>query len=216
MHAALASPTRRRLLGLLRAGDTAGDAHDLALASGLHLSTVRFHLEVLARAGLLVRYPQRQGGVGRPRTAYLPISRGGADQGAAYQQLARLLAAHLSDTTEGRSARAEQAGVAWSEQLVPAAVTGAARTVGEAAHQVTGLFVELGFDPELTTIGADREIALHACPFRGVAREHPEVVCSVHLGLLHGSLIRLGVPAVSRLLPFVEPELCIAQLAPGR
>ncbi len=211
VHAALASPTRRRLLELLRAGDTPRDAHDLARAIGLHLTTIRFHLEVLRRAGLLVSRPHPQAGVGRPRTAYAPVSRGGADT---YQGLAGLLAAHLSDTAEGRAARAEQAGLAWAEHLVPA-VTGADRSVDEAARQVSGLFAEIGFDPELTAAGAGRQIALHACPFRAVAREHPEVVCSVHLGLLRGSLARLGVSTASRLLPFVEPELCVAQLAPA-
>lgn len=214
VHAALAAPTRRRLLELLRAGDTPRDAHDLARAVGLHLTTVRFHLEVLRRAGLLVRRPHPQAGVGRPRTAYAPVSRGSADSAAAYEGLAGLLAAHLSDTTEGRAARAEQAGLAWAEHLVPA-VTGAGRSVDEAARQVSGLFAEIGFDPELTAVGDSRQITLHACPFRAVAREHPEVVCSVHLGLLRGSLARLGVSTASRLLPFVEPELCVAQLAPA-
>ncbi len=210
-HAALASPTRRRLLELLRAGDTPRDAHDLARAIGLHLTTVRFHLEVLRRAGLLARHPHPQAGVGRPRTAYFPVSRGGTD---AYQGLAGLLAAHLSDTTVERAARAEQAGLAWAEHLV-STVTGTDRTVDVAARQVSGLFAEMGFEPELTAIGADRQIALHACPFRAVARELPEVVCSVHLGLLRGSLTRLGVSTASRLLPFVEPDLCVAQLAPA-
>ena len=42
------------------------------------------------------------------------------------------------------------------------------------------------------------------------------MVCSVHLGLPRGTVERLGRPhAALRLLPFVEPELCLAQLAPG-
>ncbi len=213
VHAALASPVRRRLLELLRARDTPGDAHDLAQVVGLHLTTVRFHLEVLHRAGLLVRRPHPQAGVGRSRTVYLPVSHGGTTPAADYQGLAGLLAAHLSETNEGRVARAEQAGVAWAEHLVPAVID-AERTVGEAAQQMSGLFAEMGFDPELTAVGEDRRIALRACPFRAVAREHPEVVCSVHLGLLRGSLARLGVRTASRLRPFVGPELCIAELAP--
>jgi predicted ArsR family transcriptional regulator len=211
VHAALASSTRRRLLELLRADGIPRDAHELARAIGLHLTTVRFHLEVLREAGLVVRRSHPQVGVGRPRTAYAPVSRGTADS---YQGLAGLLAAHLSDTTEGRAARAEQAGLAWAEYLV-SAVTGAGRSVDEAARQVSGLFAEIGFDPELTAIGADWQIALHACPFRAVARAYPEVVCSVHLGLLRGSLTRLGVSTASRLTPFVESELCVAQLAPA-
>jgi len=39
------------------------------------------------------------------------------------------------------------------------------------------------------------------------------VVCSVHLGVLRGTLTRLGVaPEAAALEPFVEPELCIAHL----
>jgi len=40
------------------------------------------------------------------------------------------------------------------------------------------------------------------------------VVCSVHLGLLRGTLDRLGTPATAaRLLPFIESDLCLAQLS---
>lgn len=214
VHAALSSPTRRRLLALLRADDAARDAHDLAQVVGLHLTTVRFHLEVLRRAGLLGRSSSPQAGAGRPRTVYAAVSAARADVSDGYRQLAGLLAAHLSDTAEARSVRAEQAGRDWAGHLLPA-VGDTGLTVGEAAGRVSGLFADLGFEPELTTIGQDRQIALRACPFRAVAREHPEVVCSVHLGLLRGSLAQLGASATSRLMPFVEPELCLAHLAPA-
>lgn len=79
------------------------------------------------------------------------------------------------------------------------------------------MFAELGFDPELAGDETDRQIRLRACPFRDAARANPEVVCSVHLGLLRGTLTRLGAPpTTTRLLPFVEPELCLAQLTPTR
>jgi predicted ArsR family transcriptional regulator len=81
---------------------------------------------------------------------------------------------------------------------------------------VTRLFAELGFDPELGGDEAGRQIRLHACPFRDAARANPEVVCSIHLGLLRGTLARLGAPpTTAQLLPFVEPELCVAQLTPA-
>jgi len=51
--------------------------------------------------------------------------------------------------------------------------------------------------------------------FRAAARTNPEVVCSVHLGLLRGTLSRLGAPPTAAgLVPFVQPELCLAQLTP--
>jgi len=81
---------------------------------------------------------------------------------------------------------------------------------------VTGVFAELGFDPRLTDSGDGRQNALRACPFRDLARAQPEVVCSVHLGLLRGTLAQLGaLPATAQLLPFVEPELCLARLRFG-
>ncbi|GIV00644.1 MAG: hypothetical protein KatS3mg014_2259 [Actinomycetota bacterium] len=45
-----------------------------------------------------------------------------------------------------------------------------------------------------------------------MAEEHPEIVCSVHLGLLEGALEALGVRAATELRPFLEPELCVARL----
>jgi predicted ArsR family transcriptional regulator len=82
----------------------------------------------------------------------------------------------------------------------------------DAAGRVSRLFAEMGFAPELSATDTGRQLELHACPFRAVAREYPEVVCSIHVGLLRGSLARLGVRAEISLQPFVGPELCVAQL----
>lgn len=209
VHAALASPTRRQLLELLRAADGARDVHDLGQAVGLHPSTVRFHLETLRHAGLVTRQGHPHSGMGRPRTAYAAAA--GAPAGGGYEGLARLLAANLSETSKDRATHAESIGGQWAEQLIPTRA-GAGATMDEAAKQVSGLLGQLGFEPEMRTVGQIRRIALHACPFRAVAREHPEVVCAVHLGLLRGSLERLGASATTRLLPFVEPELCMVEV----
>jgi len=89
-----------------------------------------------------------------------------------------------------------------------------AAAVEDAARVVTGIFADLGFDPELTGDRKTRQIRPRACPFRTAARANPEVVRSVHLGLLRGTLDRLGTPATAvRLLPFIEPDLCLAQLS---
>ncbi|PVZ08414.1 helix-turn-helix transcriptional regulator [Actinomycetospora cinnamomea] len=220
LHAAQASPSRRRLLRLLRESESAQDAHQLAASVGLHVTTVRFHLQVLEKAGLVRSRPQPRGSSGRPRTVYAPVGRSDAERSTSpYEQLARLLAAHLDETVAGRTARAERAGATWATQLLPAAGTSdasSATSVETATRHVHDVFEDLGFDPELTTTGDLRRIALRACPFRAVAREHPEVVCSMHLGLLRGALARLGTPPTTvELLPFVEPELCVAHLAPA-
>ena len=68
----------------------------------------------------------------------------------------------------------------------------------------------LGFDPE------DDDgpvIRLPSCPFREAAREHPEVVCAVHRGLVDELLD--GTTHAGRLLPFVEPQLCLIAVGPA-
>ena len=107
--------------------------------------------------------------------------------------------------------------MAWAVELTADPATGGV-SADAAARQVTGLFTAMGFDPELTepTDGGAREIRLRGCPFRAAARTHPEVICSVHLGLLRGTLTRLGAPPTAAgLRPFVEPELCVAHLSPA-
>jgi predicted ArsR family transcriptional regulator len=208
--AALASPQRRRLLELLRAREVPRDAVELAAAIGLHVTTVRFHLDLLRRAGLVDSRSQPRATPGRPRTVYSAVSH--PDSGG-YPALTRLLAAHLADTPEARAARAEQAGVAWAGELIAEADPASGADPEQAARAVTGMFAELGFDPEMSGDQVHHQIRLRACPFRAAARANPEVVCSIHIGLLRGTLTRLGAPpTTARLLPFVEPELCLAQL----
>jgi predicted ArsR family transcriptional regulator len=73
---------------------------------------------------------------------------------------------------------------------------------------------EIGFAPEAVTTKSERRVLLHHCPFHEVARAHPEVPCSIHLGLMRGLLGELGAPVtVARLEPFAEPGLCVTHLA---
>ena len=209
VHATLASSTRRHLLELLRSGPISRDVQDLGEAVQLHSSTVRFHLETMRRAGLVVRTTLPPDGRGRPRTAYAAVA--APDAETRYQGLAALLAAGLADTAEERSARAEQIGERWAGQLVNTP-TPDGSSEEDTAARVSELFERLGFAPELGTTEHGCQIALHACPFRPVARDHQEVVCSMHLGLLRGTVKHLGSPTSPRLLPFVGPERCLVHL----
>lgn len=212
-QAALASEPRHRLLELLRSGNAPQDAHELAATTGLHVTTVRFHLDVLRRAGLVSGRSQPRATAGRPRIVYSPVSHAAP---AGHTTLTRLLAGNLANTPAARAARAERVGLVWAAELT--ADTDRHREVGEeeAARAATALFAEMGFDPELTGDHTDRQLRLRACPFRDAARTNPEVVCSIHLGLLRGVLAAWGAPpTVTRLLPFVEPELCVAHLLPS-
>jgi predicted ArsR family transcriptional regulator len=219
-HGALAVASRLRLLDALRASDRPLDVRELAAACGLHVTTVRFHLDVLTDAGLVTSRAGKSGTRGRPRRLYSPASRAVAAGGhTGYELLSGILAAHWAGDRDERAQRAEQAGWAWAGQRKPGP-TVVAGTLAEAAARVNAVFAELGFDPELARDGENLQIRLHACPFRAIAETHPEVVCSIHLGLLRRTLADVladvDAPATAvSLQPFVQPHLCLAQIAPA-
>ena len=217
-HGALAVASRLRLLDALRASERPLDVRELAAACGLHVTTVRFHLDVLTNAGLVTSRAGQSGTRGRPRRLYTPASRAVAAGGqTGYELLSAILAAHWAGDRGERAHRAEQAGWAWAGQREPApAPPVAAGTLAEAAVHVNAVFAELGFDPELARDGETLQIRLHACPFRAVAVTHPEVVCSIHLGLLRRTLAEVAAPpTAASLQPFVQPHLCLARIAPA-
>jgi predicted ArsR family transcriptional regulator len=208
------SKPRRRLLKLLRRSTIPLDVYQLAEATGLHITTVRFHLDVLVKAGQVSAQKTPRTTPGRPRTVYAAHAEESPPDG--YRPLAALLAAHLGPTPRTRRRRAEKAGRDWATSLILATNTA---DPDETAHRIVDLFAEMNFDPELADPVPDtgeREIRLRACPYRDVAREHPDVVCAIHLGLLQGALTQLGAPPTTvRLVPFVKPHLCLAYLTPG-
>ncbi|RNE64096.1 helix-turn-helix transcriptional regulator [Cryobacterium tepidiphilum] len=197
------------------------DAAGVAAQLGLHVTTVRFHLDQLERAVLIRRSVERVGSRGRPRVVFAPAPSARVE--GAQRDLTDALVSALSDDADGGRGRAIRAGEAWSEQFEPTLTEAAAE--GGAAASLVALLDTLGFDPQLSTVEeaavedraasleATRSIELHACPFRDAARRKPGVVCSVHLGLLRGASRALGHdPDDTGLRPFVEPELCVVDV----
>ena len=221
--------------------DGAIDAVELAAQIGLHVTTVRFHLDVLCDEGVIVRTRVNLPGVGRPRTGYLAV-----EERMNYQALAEVLATELGQNVETRARRAQRAGQKWAARMTAAegthtdhaegsCDTDADDTLDQVARHATEVFTRMGFAAELAPAPEpatppagkaipqrERIIRLHACPVRDLARSHPEVGCGVHLGLLQGLVAdpvaggdhrETRSPALSaHLEPFVEPELCLARL----
>jgi predicted ArsR family transcriptional regulator len=210
VHAALSVPSRLRLVEVLRGSREPLDADTLAERTGLHRNTVRFHVDVLADAGLVSRRADKRGQAGRPRLLYSLARDLPGVEGDGYRMLAGALAAHLAHRPKNAGREGEAAGRELAETLP----TGTAATGASAARQVKILFTELGFAPELRVTPSAYQLRLHRCPFRELAAEHPDVVCGLHLGLLRQTVAQMGapVPDVS-LKPFVGPDLCIAELA---
>ncbi|WP_315095054.1 helix-turn-helix domain-containing protein [uncultured Cellulomonas sp.] len=212
-HSALASEPRRRVLAVLEESAHPVDAVTVAAAVGVHVTTARFHLEHLEAAGLVSREVARSGRRGRPQVLFratvapVPV-------GEAQQRLTHALASVIGDDSDGGRARAERAGERWSEQLTTAA--SAAEHDGALAGPTPVLLralTEIGFEPELRD---ETTIALLACPFRAEARALPDVVCSVHLGLLRGLARSEGDTGDVGLRPFVQPDLCLVDLPAAR
>lgn len=214
-HQALAEVSRLRLLELLRAHADGLDATEAADEVGLHVATVRSHLEILVSAGLAERQPEERTERGRPRVIYraAPGATVGADQG--YRLLAEMLASLLESSLRDPAGRAEAAGAAWGRALVERAQPLVRLPRAEAMRRLGELLDELGFEPELAAGG--RRVLLHRCPFRQVAGDHPAVVCSAHLGLIKGALDELGLDAEAATIePFVEPALCVSTIPARR
>ncbi len=229
-YAALASDARRQVLELLMGSEVALDAAAVSTRVGLHVTTVRFHLEQLESAGLIRRAVERAGTRGRPRILFTAGPAAREDE--AKHDLSQALAGALAEDADGGRARAIRAGEHWSATFADE-LRG---STGEGARPLLRILDRLGFDPEvevppveepaepapngIAPAGADALTAetppvinLLACPFRADARQAPEVICSVHLGLIRGIAESLGHdPEGTELRPFVGPELCQVRL----
>jgi predicted ArsR family transcriptional regulator len=203
----LEDPSRARVFELLSAVPDGLDTRQLAERSGLHANTVRWHLATLADAGLVASRPEATGKPGRPRVVYRATADAPVEP-ENYRLLAGLLASSLARSPDG-VVEAEAVGAAWGAQVVD----GPAPGPDEAARSVVRLLADEGFRPEL----AGGELRMRRCPFHDLALTHGQVVCRLHLGLLRGALAASGAALeVNALEPFVQPDLCVAHLAPSR
>jgi predicted ArsR family transcriptional regulator len=208
-HRALADANRVRIVDELRAADGGLDAPELASRLGLHANTVRWHLGILADAGIVSSAPAARTSPGRPRILYTlepEVAEPGTDE---HRLLATVLTGALANTEHG-VARAEEAGEAWGRYLLAKDQLARPRDDEAAVEEVVELLDVQGFEPS----AHDREIHMARCPFHALAESQPEVVCAVHKGLITGALSALGSDLeVEGLDVFVRPDLCVARLA---
>lgn len=219
VHRALAADSRVDLLRALTDATRPLSALELADDTGLHLTTVRSHLGVLIEAGLVESEAEARTTPGRPRILYrargdaLPDAPGGSlpDAPGGYRLLAEILTGHMAATTADTAEQARTAGVAWGRYLVGDPPPFVQLSTEEVRTKVVEMFATLGFEPQLSEEGDC--MFLRRCPFLDLARRHPEVVCSLHHGLLEGALQALGAPfGAGPLDALVEPSLCVAHL----
>jgi predicted ArsR family transcriptional regulator len=208
LHRALADERRARIVATLDEATAPLDARELGRRVSLHPNTVRWHLGILADAGLVVSRPEPRATPGRPRVVYSLTDEGRqTPERDEYRLLATILAGTVAQSGDQDGAR--EAGRAWGRFLVERPTPFTHVDDEGATDSVVELLDQQGFEP---TAGAD-EIRMHRCPFHDLAEMHPDVVCAVHEGLISGALEELGSDLrVGRLEVFPQPDVCIARL----
>ncbi|TFC59783.1 ArsR family transcriptional regulator [Cryobacterium sp. TMT2-15-1] len=224
-HRVLSGISRVAILELLRDADAELDVPAIAQAVGLHANTVRSHLDRLVEVGLVAETVEARVRPGRPRLFFRATSPAAEVPAESYRLLAGLLAGGLGrDVSPGAGAgAAAEAGRRWGREMAETdaglsdAQSGAAH--GASVGRIVQILDEVGFEPRLgaaagsTPAPVDVVIELHRCPFLDVAKDHSDVVCAVHRGLMEGALERLHTPGVGVTLePFARPGVCLAHL----
>src|SRR5262245_8298793 len=167
---------------------------EIAETLGLHPNTVRPHLERMRDVGLLEVTTDARGEVGRPQHRY-SLAADAPSLGLEPPTMP-VLARMVLSLAERLGAGADDAAeVGDAEGRVRAAAYEDAPSTLEA---LVADLDRLGFDPIVTEgrVGEELEaadpdhvtavVAFANCPFYDLARAHPDLVCSLHRGLVAG------------------------------
>ena len=194
---ALGDPTRRSAYDYVSAQARPVGRDEVATALGIGRTLGAYHLDRLAKEGLLsVAYARRSGrtgpGAGRPAKLYeradaeLAVSVPPRD----YRLAARLLAhAAAQDKRGGTRSALRDAAESLGREIAATATD---------PRDLDRLLRERGYEPYEDDTGVVR---LRNCPFHAVARSHPEVVCDMNLALLGGLVAGLDGKAQAVLEP---------------
>lgn len=179
-----------------------GPATPLSVLSerlGGHPNATRAHLDAMVTSGYAVAAQLPRSGRGRPALGFTLTRAGeaalrGDPATSAYVELVSVLAAHL-DGVPNAAEQAREIGREW----------GASKAARPSTSTAVRLLDDLGFSPDLS----ERTIRLHTCPLLDAAEAHPDVVCSIHAGLVQATSGDAG----AELTPFVEPGACCVHLS---
>ncbi|MGE3620246.1 MAG: helix-turn-helix transcriptional regulator [Acidimicrobiia bacterium] len=182
---------------------------EIAETLALHPNTVRPHLERMREVGLLDVSVDARGAVGRPQHRYSLAESAPAlgFEPPAYPVLARM----LLDLAASVAAPAED-------------VLDAGRGQGSRdAHRVDdgldagdALIAELdrlGFDPAVVEDDGRVTVAFTRCPFQALAETAPDLVCTLHLGLVDGFLAERGDGEVVQFCDIAARTPCQVEVA---
>ncbi|MCZ7627803.1 MAG: helix-turn-helix domain-containing protein [Microthrixaceae bacterium] len=155
---------------------------EVASTLGLHLNTVRPHLERMREVGLLQSRPDASGGVGRPQKLY-ELATDAPSLGLeppVYPLLAQMLlqivvAGSTDPDTVLEAGRDAGRAMAYRRTKEP-----------DCREDTVAMLEELGFDPAYVAEGGRTSVAFGHCPFGELAQAQPQVVCALHRGMMEG------------------------------
>lgn len=210
--AALNEPLRRRVYRYVVAQGSAVGRDDVAAALDVARSVAAFHLDKLAKVGLLdveFRRPPGRGGPGAGRPAKL-YRRAASEVSLSvperhYDLVGRLLAdavalasRELVDPTEAARVTAHQHGRSLGREMAVRPQVGEHASLDRVAEALR----EQGYEPRKE----DHAVILDNCPFHAIAESQRDLVCGMNHELVEGLIEGLQ-------LSFVEARL---DPAPGR
>lgn len=202
---ALREPVRRAVYEYAAGSAEPVGRDEVAGAVGIGRTLAAFHLDRLAEAGLLdVSFERRSGrsgpGAGRPAKLY---------RRSAVEHAVSLPPRRYLDAAGLLAEAVESAG---ADGHLFEAARRRGRAMGRASPSGTGMqrlveeLARQGYEP----VPRGDRIVLGNCPFHGVARDYPPLVCGMNLALLEGLVEGLDA---ARAVPRMEPaagQCCVA------
>lgn len=184
---------------------------EVAETLDLHPNTVRPHLERMRDLGLVEVSTANTGAVGRPQHRYALAgdAPGLGLEPPVFPLLTRIL---LAGAAGGGVDPDDLADAGRDQGRTAAAGVPAGLACADALEtELTGL----GFDPARVDDGDQVTIAFSHCPFRELAETHPELVCSVHRGMVEGFVEARADGAVDVFHSLVDRTPCQVELRVG-
>ena len=192
---------------------------DVAAVLDLHPNTVRPHLERMRDVGLLAVHSDARGGVGRPQHLYslAPEAPSLGLEPASFPTLARMLLRLAAAT--GADA-ADAADVGREQGRLDGERYGSSRGCLSA---VVAQLDAMGFDPAVAASDEDGDdgavtlasVAFAHCPFRDLAEQRPDLLCSLHRGLIEGVVAASGDGEVVGFGSLVDRSPCQVEIRVG-
>jgi len=205
--ATLTDPQRRALYEYVRTRRQPVTREEAAHAQRISRNLAAFHLDKLVDVGLLrARYEtpaDQPRGRGRTPKVYEP-----ADDDLMvsiperrYQFVAEILAEAVTDPGDDVRSAAMRIAAERGRQVgqgIPAPQS--------TSDALVAALADLGFEPEREADG----VVLRNCPFHGLARLHPELVCGLNHAFVGAILEGLGSPLHADLVP--RPDACCVEI----